>query len=158
MNYTKTTVDYNDLPEWVTFLRDELGLKGVGIGLIHLHAGKGYKFLHQHKEQEEVYFIMKGRGIIHIDGEDIDVSVGDIIKIDPDGKRALKAGDDSELVAICIGGVPKDGYPRHTESHTLFDDDIPDFDKPPHWYKNDKDVISLLKHLKEKKEDLTKNN
>jgi hypothetical protein len=94
---------------------------------------------------------MKGRGIIHIDGEDIDVSVGDIIKIDPDGKRALKAGDDSELVAICIGGVPKDGYPRHTESHTLIDDGIPDFDNPPHWYKNDKDVISLLKHLKEKK-------
>ncbi|MBC8323024.1 MAG: cupin domain-containing protein [Candidatus Marinimicrobia bacterium] len=150
MNYKKTTVDYKNLPEWVTFLRKNLNLKGVGVGLIHLLPGKGYRFLHQHKEQEEVYFILEGQGIIHIDGEDVAVTKGDIIKIDPKGNRALKAADDSDLVAICIGGVPKTGYPQNPESKSLIDDGIPDYDNPPHWYANDKYVINYLKNLKEK--------
>ena len=156
MNYKKTTVDYKNLPEWVTFLRKNLNLKGVGVGLIHLLPGKGYRFLHQHKEQEEVYFILEGQGIIHIDGEDVAVTKGDIIKIDPKGNRALKAADDSDLVAICIGGVPKTGYPQNPESKSLIDDGIPDYDNPPHWYANDEDVIKYLRNLKNKRTTRTK--
>lgn len=150
MNYKKITVDYTNLPEWVTFLRNDLNLKGIGVGLIHLKSGKGYRFLHKHKEQEEVYFILDGQGIIHIDGENVAVSKGDIIKIDPEGKRALKAIEDSDLVALCIGGIPKEGYPQNPDSMSLIDDGIPDYDNPPHWYADDKDVINFLKNLKEK--------
>lgn len=157
MNYNKTSVDYSNLPEWVTFLRDELDLKGVGIGLIHLLAGKGYKFLHQHEEQEEVYFILDGRGIIHVDGDDIQVSKGDVIKIDPAGKRGVKAAEDSDLVAICVGGVPKSGYPHYSDSLSLIDDGIPDYDNPPYWYADDENVKDLLKRLKEKRAERTKN-
>lgn len=157
MNYNKTTVDYTNLPEWVTFLRDDLNLKGVGVGLIHLLAGKGYIFLHQHKEQEEVYFILEGKGIIHIDGEDVSVATGDVVKIEPEGKRAVKAADDCDLVAICVGGIPKEGYPQYADSSALIDDGIQDYDTPPYWYKDDEKVISLLKHLKEKRAARTKN-
>jgi len=152
MNYSKTSIDFDNLPEGVTFLRDELDLKGVGIGLIHLKAGKGYKFLHQHEEQEEIYFILEGKGLIVIDGEEIELNQGDIIKIDPEGKRALKASDESNLIAICVGGIPVKGYPKFSSSRTLIDDGIPDFDEPPSWYKNNKEVIDLLQHLKEKHE------
>jgi mannose-6-phosphate isomerase-like protein (cupin superfamily) len=156
MNYNKTSVDYDKLPEWVTFLRDDLNLKGVGIGLIHLLAGKGYKFLHQHEEQEEVYFILAGKGIIHVDGKDVEVVTGDVVKIDPEGKRAVKAADDSDLVAICVGGIPKGGYPQYSDSLSLIDDGIPDYDNPPHWYADNEDVKTLLKHLKEKRVGRTK--
>ncbi|MFQ6677999.1 MAG: cupin domain-containing protein [Fidelibacterota bacterium] len=152
MNYSKTSIDFDNLPEWITFLKDDLNLKAVGVGLIHLKAGKGYKFLHQHKEQEEIYFIFDGEGAIHIDGKEIKIQKGDIIKIDPKGKRALKASDESNLIAICVGGVPVKGYPKYLDSKTLIDDGIPDYDEPPVWYKNDKEVKSLLKHLKEKRE------
>lgn len=152
MNYSKTSIDFENLPEWITFLRDDLNLKAIGIGLIHLKAGKGYKFLHQHKKQEEIYFILDGKGLIYIDGEEISVRKGDIIKIDPEGKRALKASDDSHLIAVCTGGIPGKGYPKLSTSKTLINDGIPDFDAPPPWYKNDEKVISLLQHLKEKQE------
>ena len=156
MNYSKITVDFENLPEWVTFLRNDLNLKGVGVGLIHLQPGIGYRFLHQHKEQEEVYIILEGQGIIHIDGEDVTVSKGDIIKIDPEGKRALKADDESDLVAICIGGVLKKGYPQNPDSKSSIDDGIPDYDNPPHWYANDEDVIKYLRNLKNKRTTRTK--
>lgn len=152
MNYSKTSIDFDHLPEWITLLRDKLDLKGVGVGLIHLKKGKGYKYFHQHREQEEIYFILEGKGLIYIDGEEISLLKGDIIRIDPNGKRALKASDDSHLIAVCVGGIPAKGYPKLSTSKTLIDDGIPDFDEPPPWYENDEEVISLLKHLKEKQE------
>ncbi len=151
MNYSKTSIDYENLPEWITFLRDDLDLKAVGVGLIHLKAGKGYKFFHQHKEQEEIYFILDGAGVIYIDDEEIEIKKGDIIKIDPEGKRALKASGNSDLIAICVGGIPIKGHQKYSESKTLIDDGIPDYYNPPSWYKDDKEVKSLLKHLKEKR-------
>lgn len=151
MNYSKTSVDFDNLPEWITFLKDDLNLKAVGIGLIHIKVGKGYKFLHQHQEQEEIYIILDGAGIIQIDGEEIKIQKGDVIKVDPDGKRALKAGDENNLIAICVGGIPVKDYPKKLESKTLIDDGKPDYDEPPIWYKNDEEVKSLLKYLKEKR-------
>lgn len=150
MNYSKISIDFENLPEWITLLRDELDLKAIGVGLIHLKAGIGYKFFHQHKEQEEIYFILDGEGVIHIDGEEIEVRKGDVVKIDPEGKRALKAADEYDLIAICVGGIPANGYLKNSRSKALIDDGIPDYDEPPPWYKNDEDVKGLLRHFKKK--------
>jgi len=151
VNYSKTSVDFQNLPEWITLLKDELNLKAVGIGLIHIKAGKGYQFLHQHQKQEEIYFILNGNGILYIDGEEISISEGDIIKIDPQGRRALKALKENDLIAICVGGIQVEGFPKNPDSKPLIDDGIPDYDEPPPWYKNNREVLNLLKKLKEKR-------
>jgi mannose-6-phosphate isomerase-like protein (cupin superfamily) len=58
-------------------------------------------FVHAHKENEELYIIVRGRGTFYIDGEEFPVQEGSIIRVDPVGARAWKA-DDEDLYVICI--------------------------------------------------------
>ena len=51
---------------------------------------------------EEIYIILSGKGKAVVDGEDIELSAGDIVRIAPDGKRQFFAADDSEISYACI--------------------------------------------------------
>ena len=59
-------------------------------------------FLHTHKTHEELYFILKGEGQYQVDGEIFPVSEGTIIRVAPDGKRALKNTGSENLTMLCI--------------------------------------------------------
>ena len=52
MNYKKKSYNFANLDLWLTFLRDDLELKGVAMGFARIPAGKGYTFAHQHEQQE----------------------------------------------------------------------------------------------------------
>ena len=110
--YKKKSLDLKNLPKWLTHLKNDLVLNALGLTVVRLPAGKGYTFMHQHKEQEEVYIIIDGKGIIHINGQDIPISRGDFINVFPESKRALKADDDSDLIYICAGAVKSEKYPN----------------------------------------------
>ena len=146
--YKKTNLDLTNLPNWLTYLKDDLELSAVGLTVIRLPAGKGYTFMHQHKEQEEVYIVIDGKGIIHINGEDIPLSKGDFINVFPQSKRALKASEDTDLVYICAGAVKSEKYPDDKTKITLINDGIPDFDNLPPWYVGNTKIAELNKRLK----------
>ena len=78
-----------------------LGLTGCEVSLNSTPAGKFAPFVHSHKQNEEVYIIVKGKGTFHVDGEEFPIQEGSAIRVAPDGKRAIKAGDET-LVYICI--------------------------------------------------------
>ena len=59
-------------------------------------------FLHTHKTHEELYFILKGKGEYQVDGEIFSVSEGSIIRVAPNGKRALKNTGKDEMLMLCI--------------------------------------------------------
>jgi len=59
-------------------------------------------FLHTHKTHEELYIILKGEGQYQVDGEIFPVSEGTIIRVAPDGKRALKNTGCENLTMLCI--------------------------------------------------------
>ena len=82
--------DSKNLNPWLNLLRDDLDLKGVAMGFNRIPAGRGYTFMHQHETQEEVYVVLSGKGLLYIDGEHIDLSPGDIVKVDPIAKRASR--------------------------------------------------------------------
>lgn len=84
------------------FLAQPLGLTGTEISrTVHL-PGKGSAFVHAHRRNEEVYIVTQGRGFLYIDGREVPICEGDVLRISPDGKRALRAADDSTLVYYCI--------------------------------------------------------
>ena len=85
-----------------TELHDALGLTGAEISINHLPAGAGVPFVHSHKKNEEIYIILSGKGRASIDGEDVEIAKGDVVKISPEGKRQFFAADDSELSYACI--------------------------------------------------------
>ena len=59
-------------------------------------------FLHTHKTHEELYLILKGEGEYQVDGEIFSVSEGSIIRVTPNGKRALKNTGKDEMLMLCI--------------------------------------------------------
>jgi len=144
--YHKAHFDWQDMPP-LTSPRRQLGLSGVALGLINLPPGQGYTFTHHHREQEEVYIVLAGRGRILIDGELVPLTAGDLVRVDPASRRALKNDGDGPLQIICAGGVPA-GYPKHAESRYLIDDGVPDYDDIPPWYAGDSAVAETNARLK----------
>ena len=97
-NYAKTTIGN----EGRTELHEKLSLTGAEISINTLPAGANVPFVHSHKNNEEIYGIIAGRGKAVIDGEEVGLSAGDWLKIAPIAKRQCFAADDSEITYVCI--------------------------------------------------------
>lgn len=83
-------------------LHDQLGLTGAEVSINHLPAGASVPFVHAHKQNEEIYAILSGKGKAVVDGETIQLAAGDWLRIAPAGKRQFFAAEDSEISYICI--------------------------------------------------------
>ena len=79
-----------------------LGATGSDLSFQTLVPGQDSGFLHTHKTHEELYIILKGEGMYQVDGEQISVSEGSIVRVDPAGKRALKNTGSENLTMMCI--------------------------------------------------------
>lgn len=97
-NYTKISI--NDQPR--TELHDALGLTGAEISINVLPAGASVPFVHSHKQNEEIYAILEGKGNVVIDGEKIALTAGDFMRVSPAAKRQFSASDDTAVKYICI--------------------------------------------------------
>ena len=84
------------------FLHDALGLTSCEISLNT--APKGFKvpFNHKHKQNEEIYIILKGEGVITVDGEQIPVKEGSCVKVGTGAARTIENAADGEMSFICI--------------------------------------------------------
>lgn len=147
--YTKCHYNFSQLP-WLTSPRKQLGLTGVALGLISLPPGEGYTFTHSHRQQEEVYVVIKGSGQIYVAGELLELEMGDVIRVSPEAKRALKAYEDG-LFVICSGGIGQD-YPKNPNARYLIDDGMADYDDIPPWYQGDSQVVKRNEQLKARRE------
>ena len=70
--------------------------------VLPMGPGQDSGFLHTHKTHEELYIILKGEGQYQVDGEIFPVSEGTIVRVAPDGKRALKNTGTENLTMLCI--------------------------------------------------------
>ena len=82
-NYAKTNIGNEGRVE----LHDTLSLTGAEISINDLPAGANVPFVHSHKNNEEVYGILSGKGKVIIDGEEIALAAGDWVRIAPAAKR-----------------------------------------------------------------------
>jgi mannose-6-phosphate isomerase-like protein (cupin superfamily) len=83
-------------------LNKELALTGSEISINELPPGAGVPFVHNHKRNEEVYMVLKGKGRFYVDGDEFAVEEGSVVRIDPPGARCVTADKDSPLRYICI--------------------------------------------------------
>ncbi|MBS1993966.1 MAG: cupin domain-containing protein [Cyanobacteria bacterium SZAS LIN-3] len=84
------------------FLRDTLGLTGMEVSVTAYPPNTSLPFFHKHKQNEELYIILKGKGQMQLDDELIEVQEGSVIRVLPDCSRNLRSGPDSEIVFVCI--------------------------------------------------------
>ena len=97
-NYTKTNIGNQSRVE----LHEVLSLSGAEVSINTLPAGAGVPFVHSHKNNEEIYGIIAGKGTVIIDDETINLIAGDWLKISPAAKRQFSAASDSDITYICI--------------------------------------------------------
>ncbi len=97
-NFSKTNVG-NDAR---TELHDTLSLTGAEISINNLPAGTGVPFVHSHKQNEEIYVILDGKGTALIDGESVELIKGDWIRVAPEAKRQFSAAKDTAISFACI--------------------------------------------------------
>ena len=84
------------------FVGQAVGATGSELSFQTLVPGQDSGFLHTHKTHEELYIILKGEGLYQVDGEVFPVSEGTVIRVSPDGKRALKNNGSDNLTMLCI--------------------------------------------------------
>ena len=97
-NYSKISVADDARTE----LHDKLGLTGAEISVNNLPAGAGVPFVHSHKNNEEIYIILSGKGKAVVDDDTIELKQGDYIRIAPAGRRQFFAAEDSGISYVCI--------------------------------------------------------
>ena len=84
------------------FVGQALQTTGSELSFQTLIPGQDSGFLHTHKTHEELYFILRGEGQYQVDGEIFPVSEGSVIRVSPNGKRALKNTGNEDLTMLCI--------------------------------------------------------
>ena len=84
------------------FLKEPLGMTGMEVSLNKLPAGHAMPFYHQHREHEELYIFLKGRGQFQVDGKVIDVREGSVVRVAPVGVRTWRNNSTEDLYYIVI--------------------------------------------------------
>lgn len=84
------------------FLKDELALTSMEVSLNKFPPGTSMPFSHKHRENEELYIFLKGKGEFCVDGEWFEVQEGSAIKVAPNGVRTWRSSSSEELLFIVI--------------------------------------------------------
>ena len=96
--YAKTNIGNEGRVE----LHEKLSLTGAEISINQLPAGASVPFVHSHKNNEEIYGILSGKGKAVIDNETIELTAGDWLRISPAAKRQFFASQESDITYVCI--------------------------------------------------------
>ena len=86
------------------FATRQLGGTTVGLALEDIKPGKRVPFAHTHREQEELYVVVRGSGRVKIDDDIRDVSEWDVIRVGPGTTRNFEAG--AEGLTLLAFGAP----------------------------------------------------
>ena len=86
-NYTKANIGNEGRVE----LHEKLALTGAEISINRLPAGANVPFVHSHKNNEEIYGVLSGKGKVILDGEEIALTAGDWLKVAPAARRQFFA-------------------------------------------------------------------
>lgn len=84
------------------FLHDALNLTSCEISVNSVPKGFKVPFSHLHKQNEEVYIVLKGIGVITVGEVKIDVKEGSAVRVATKVARTIENIGDGEFQFICI--------------------------------------------------------
>jgi mannose-6-phosphate isomerase-like protein (cupin superfamily) len=112
-----SVVQVDDLPGEgpsgnVRFVRRHLGVGAFGINWFELPANaEGFEHDEQESGQEEVNVIIAGSGVYRVEGEEIPVRRGTVVRFDPETTRVPVAGPEG-LTMVAVGARRGSYEPR----------------------------------------------
>ena len=95
------------MPEGIEarFAREALGLQKSGASLQKLAPGVRVPFGHTHREQEELYVVVRGSARAKVGDDVIELSEMDALRVEPGVMRAFEGGPDG--VEYLAFGAPQ---------------------------------------------------
>lgn len=112
-----TTVDFgklNELSNYVLELGPGMRIPGKVFGGKAVNATGGEfsfqcfqpntetGFLHSHKNHEELYFFLSGKGEFQVDGNILPIQEGSVVRVAPNGLRSIRNNGTSPLIMLCV--------------------------------------------------------
>ena len=89
-----------------------LGLERCGLSYQRIPPNYRFPYGHTHKEQEEVYVVVRGSGRMKLDDEIVELKEWDVVRVSPGTWRGYEAGPDGlEIIVIGarhLGEAPRD--------------------------------------------------
>lgn len=115
-NYTALSIgQFNTLQDYVydpvripgkfagkLFLKKTLQLTGMEISFNSLAPGKGMPFYHKHRNHEELFICIRGKGELQLDGDVISVHEGSCVRIAPEASRCWKNTCDEAFIFVVV--------------------------------------------------------
>jgi mannose-6-phosphate isomerase-like protein (cupin superfamily) len=95
-------------------VRKELGIEAFGANVLVLAPGVVAR-PHYHTEQDELYFVHKGRARFALPGEALELGPGGLCHVEATTPRQVSSVGDEDLVMLVVGAkggyVGRDGAP-----------------------------------------------
>ena len=87
--------------------REQFGSKNLAVTWVDCAPGS-MQAVHGHPDTEQVYVIVRGRGVMQIGGEMQEVGEGELVYIPPGAAHAIKNTSDEPLVFVSATSPPFD--------------------------------------------------
>ncbi|MDE7381896.1 MAG: cupin domain-containing protein [Muribaculaceae bacterium] len=84
------------------FVKEATGATSCEISFGTLPTGAEVPFFHSHKENEETYIILSGRGRFQVNDEVFDIAEGSVIRVATNCDRNIKCTSEEPMTYICI--------------------------------------------------------
>ena len=85
--------------EGMHFLRDPLNCEQLGLTVVEVGPDwTGKEHDHSGDGQEEIYLLLDGAATLTVEGEAMELSPGEAVRVDPDATRQLEITEESRMV------------------------------------------------------------
>jgi uncharacterized cupin superfamily protein len=93
-----------DSDERFVSLRRSLGVSSFGLNLLTLKPRQRGR-IHRHREQEEVYIVLRGTLTLAVEAEELRVAEGEAVRVAPEIRRQLINRGERPVVLLAIGAA-----------------------------------------------------
>ena len=108
------------------FIKELLGLTSSEISFNMMKPNTSMPFIHKHRENEEIYIVIKGSGQILLNDEVFNIEEGSVVKVSRDTERTIRNNSNVDLTFIVIQGKMNSIIGKQT-------DDGYSIKKQPNW-------------------------
>lgn len=84
------------------FIKDAAGLTGCELSFGTLEPGTAVPFFHSHKQNEEVYIVLRGAGDFQVDDRVFAVGEGSVVRVATSCDRSLRCTSAGSMLYVCI--------------------------------------------------------
>lgn len=106
------------------FLKDSIKATGSQISYTMINPGESSPFFHLHRENEEIYMIIKGEGEYQVEDSVFPISEGSVIRVATGASRGMKNTGKEPMIVICFqskeGSFPTEPEYEITQTEPKF--------------------------------------